>query len=151
MKLKNIVILILLPCTLFAQRGWWENYSERNNQNKNKKDYLPDASKQQAAASVTNPAPRNASINWQDKQGNVYIFGGMGIDDNLNEGTFADLWQFSSKNKVWKNLNGSRDIEKFNKDTKKKLALTVTTPTATCQLILSYLPSLFLRCYKLLV
>ncbi|HEY1056627.1 MAG TPA: kelch repeat-containing protein [Emticicia sp.] len=129
MKLKNIAILILLPCTLFAQKGKWENYSERNNQNKNKNDYLPDANKQQAAASVTNPAPRNASTNWQDKQGNVYIFGGLGIDNNLNVGTFADLWQFNAKNLVWKNLSGSRDIEKFNKDTKKKLAVTATTPS----------------------
>ncbi|GGD68618.1 hypothetical protein GCM10011514_35930 [Emticicia aquatilis] len=132
MELKNIAILIFIPYTLLAQKGKWENYSDRQNLNKNqnKNDFLPNANKIQTAASITNPTPRNASINWQDKQGNIYIFGGLGTDDNLNEGSFADLWQFSSKDLVWKNLSGSREIEKFNKDNNKKLNPTATAPTA---------------------
>ncbi|MGA3195844.1 MAG: choice-of-anchor D domain-containing protein [Terriglobales bacterium] len=45
-----------------------------------------------AAANI--PGGRNGSALWSDSQGNIWLFGGMGVDAFGNQGNLADMWQF---------------------------------------------------------
>jgi N-acetylneuraminic acid mutarotase len=45
--------------------------------------------------SATNiPGARQSSISWKDENGNLWLFGGYGIDSTGNYGYLNDLWEF---------------------------------------------------------
>jgi hypothetical protein len=41
------------------------------------------------------PGGRNGEAFWTDSQGNLWLFGGEGIDSQGNAGDLADMWQFN--------------------------------------------------------
>jgi N-acetylneuraminic acid mutarotase len=66
------------------------------------------------AASPTNvPGGREQSVNWIDASGNLWIFGGLGIDSVGMYGYLNDLWKFSPNlgaNGEWTWMGGSSTV-----------------------------------------
>lgn len=60
---------------------------------------------QAAAANV--PGPRGQSTSWIDALGNLWIFGGVGVDASGAQGELNDLWMFSPATGVWTWVQGS--------------------------------------------
>lgn len=61
-------------------------------------------SKQQASISNT-PGGRVRSAVWVNSDGEAYVFGGQGLDENGDVKELNDLWKFNGLNWIW--LNGS--------------------------------------------
>jgi N-acetylneuraminic acid mutarotase len=56
----------------------------------------------QGTASASNlPGARVASATWVDASGNLWLFGGDGIDSTTNLGDLNDLWKYSSGEWTW--------------------------------------------------
>ncbi|MDQ5920054.1 MAG: hypothetical protein QG673_110 [Pseudomonadota bacterium] len=53
------------------------------------------------AASTNVPGSRSGAINWVDKSGNLWLFGGNGFVDNSNHGLLNDLWKYDITLKQW--------------------------------------------------
>ncbi len=51
------------------------------------------------------PGGREGSGGWIDSSGNIYIFGGYGIDKNNTAGWLNDMWKYDGADWTW--LNGS--------------------------------------------
>jgi len=65
------------------------------------------------ASSTNVPGGREQIANWIDASGNVWIFGGEGIDVNGVTGELNDLWKFDSKlgtNGEWTWMGGSSAV-----------------------------------------
>jgi len=56
------------------------------------------------------PSPRKGALGWQDNNGNFWIFGGIGIDDDYNTGLFQDLWTFNPLKSAWTLVKGDRKV-----------------------------------------
>jgi N-acetylneuraminic acid mutarotase len=54
------------------------------------------------------PGARVGSVNWTDKSGNFWLFGGFGFDPAGNLGDFNDLWKYSAGQWTW--MSGSNLI-----------------------------------------
>lgn len=62
----------------------------------------------QGIASASNiPGARQASVTWTDAAGNLWLFGGYGIDSMGNTGELNDLWHFSPTTGQWTWINGA--------------------------------------------
>ena len=61
------------------------------------------------AASTNYPGAR-AGGGWQEKSGNVWIFGGSGYDSNGTLGNMNDLWEYSPSTGMWTWVSGSNTI-----------------------------------------
>jgi len=59
------------------------------------------------AAAQNVPGGRFAMASWTDKQGNLWLFGGSGIDSAGNGGELNDLWEFNRSTKQWTWITGS--------------------------------------------
>jgi hypothetical protein len=63
------------------------------------------------APSPTNtPGGRNQSTTWKDASGNIWLFGGQGLDSVGTSGVLNDLWKFDPKlgtNGEWTWMSGS--------------------------------------------
>ena len=60
----------------------------------------------EGTASASNyPSARQDASAWVDKSGNVWIFGGNGIDSTSDQGPLNDLWELSGGQWAW--MNGS--------------------------------------------
>ncbi len=56
----------------------------------------------QGAASPSNvPGARSDSVSWIDRNGNLWLFGGNGIDSAGTPGDLNDLWKFDGNNWTW--------------------------------------------------
>jgi uncharacterized protein YecT (DUF1311 family)/N-acetylneuraminic acid mutarotase len=53
------------------------------------------------AASTNTPGGRYGSSNWIDSKGNLWLFGGNGIDNTGAEGCLNDLWKFDGAKWTW--------------------------------------------------
>lgn len=73
---------------------------------------------QQAAAANT-PGGRADAVTWTDKEGNLWLFGGYGLDLSDMLGQLNDLWEFSPSTREWTWMGGNE-------------ALGVCTYTGTC-------------------
>jgi N-acetylneuraminic acid mutarotase len=60
---------------------------------------------QAAAANV--PGPRGQSTSWIDALGNLWLFGGAGVDASGAQGELNDLWMFSPTTELWTWVQGS--------------------------------------------
>jgi N-acetylneuraminic acid mutarotase len=59
-------------------------------------------------ASASNaPGARSSSVSWVDSSGNLWLFGGGGIDVAGASGDLNDLWEFSPTAKTWTWVSGS--------------------------------------------
>jgi len=58
------------------------------------------------AASSDEPGGRRQSIAWVDPSGNLILYGGIGLDDNGDQGDLADMWSWNGSNWAW--ISGSK-------------------------------------------
>jgi|HubBroStandDraft_1064217.scaffolds.fasta_scaffold09513_5 hypothetical protein len=66
---------------------------------------------QGTAAPGNIPGARYASVHWLDTAGDLWLFGGLGIDSNNSLGLFNDLWKYSVGEWTW--MGGSNIEEQF--------------------------------------
>jgi len=65
----------------------------------------------QMAGAASAPGSREGAVNWTDSKGNLWLFGGWGIDSNGNVGFLGDLWQLSASSGQWIWMNGSSTLD----------------------------------------
>jgi N-acetylneuraminic acid mutarotase len=53
------------------------------------------------AASGNNPGARIGATSWTDTNGNLWLFGGSGMDANGTNTSLNDLWEFSPSTELW--------------------------------------------------
>ena len=53
------------------------------------------------------PGARSKAVSWVDQDGNFWLFGGLGFDEDGNVGVLNDLWKFDYQSKLWTWMNGS--------------------------------------------
>jgi hypothetical protein len=69
--------------------GQWTWMSGSNN------PFQPGVYGSQGAAAPGNiPGARSSALNWTDKKGNLWLFGGLGTDSNGKAGWLNDLWEY---------------------------------------------------------
>jgi N-acetylneuraminic acid mutarotase len=54
------------------------------------------------------PGALNGSTRWTDQSGNLWLFGGGGIDSTGNNGYLNTLWKFNSSSNEWTWMGGSK-------------------------------------------
>ena len=52
------------------------------------------------------PGARQLSVGWIDSQGNLWLFGGLGYDENGVLGDMNDLWKYTPSNNKWTWVKG---------------------------------------------
>jgi N-acetylneuraminic acid mutarotase len=62
------------------------------------------------AASTNAPGGRSGSVSWADGSGNLWLFGGTGIDSTGVSGELNDLWEYSPNTDEWTWVGGSNTI-----------------------------------------
>jgi N-acetylneuraminic acid mutarotase len=60
-----------------------------------------------ALAAGNNPGSRLLALSWTDNSGNLWLFGGGGLDANGTPGNLNDLWQFNPSANEWAWMGGS--------------------------------------------
>lgn len=60
------------------------------------------------ASASTIPGARDSMAVWNRSPGQVWVFGGAGIDSNGSYGFLADLWQFNPSARRWSWIEGPR-------------------------------------------
>jgi N-acetylneuraminic acid mutarotase len=58
-------------------------------------------------SSANIPGGRDTATGWVDAQGNLWLFGGIGIDASGNLGILNDLWEYTPTTNQWTWINGS--------------------------------------------
>jgi hypothetical protein len=53
------------------------------------------------------PGPRAGAASWVDKDGNFWLFGGIGYDANNSQGLLNDLWKYDVSTNIWIWVSGS--------------------------------------------
>jgi hypothetical protein len=53
------------------------------------------------AAPSNIPGSRSSSVGWTDKSGNLWVFGGVGLDSTGASGGLGDLWKYSAGEWTW--------------------------------------------------
>ncbi len=53
------------------------------------------------------PGGRAGSVSWTDGSGNLWLFGGNGVDSTGTQGFLNDLWEFNPTSKEWMWVSGS--------------------------------------------
>jgi N-acetylneuraminic acid mutarotase len=56
------------------------------------------------------PGARTRAVTWIDSQGNVWLFGGDGIDSVSKWGYLNDLWQYSPSSNQWAWMSGNNTV-----------------------------------------
>jgi N-acetylneuraminic acid mutarotase len=56
------------------------------------------------------PGVRGGAASWTDSSGNLWLFGGNGIDANGNGGDLNDLWAFNPSTNEWTWMGGSSTV-----------------------------------------
>jgi len=56
------------------------------------------------------PGARGAAVSWTDSSGNLWLFGGDGIDSAGKWGYLDDLWEFNPSNNAWTWMSGSSTV-----------------------------------------
>jgi hypothetical protein len=59
------------------------------------------------AAASNMPGSRVSAVSWTDSSGNLWLFGGLGVDSTGGSGWLNDLWMFSPTSKEWTWMGGS--------------------------------------------
>ena len=58
------------------------------------------------AAAGNIPGARSDAAGWRDKSGNIWIFGGVGVDQAGRRGYLNDLWEFQPVTRQWTWMGG---------------------------------------------
>jgi len=56
------------------------------------------------------PGGRKLAVSWTDSAGNLWLFGGLGIDSTGSLGNLNDLWEFNPSMKEWTWISGSNTL-----------------------------------------
>jgi N-acetylneuraminic acid mutarotase len=59
------------------------------------------------------PGGRFSAATWTDRSGNLWLFGGVGMDEQGSPGNLNDLWKFDPSTKEWTWLAGSSTVSNF--------------------------------------
>ncbi len=62
---------------------------------------------QGTASAFNSPGARLDSVSWNDNSGNLWLFGGSGIDGSNTRGDLNDLWQYNIASGLWTWQSGS--------------------------------------------
>jgi N-acetylneuraminic acid mutarotase len=62
------------------------------------------------AAASNVPGARFSAVSWKDSSGNLWLFGGIGVDSTGAQGPLNDLWKFNPTNNQWTWMSGSSII-----------------------------------------
>lgn len=65
----------------------------------------------QTASSTNRPGAREGAVTWKDTGGNLWLFGGYGVDSNGSRGFLNDLWKFDRSNWTW--VSGSNVVNQL--------------------------------------
>lgn len=65
------------------------------------------------ASNSNKPGSRTSAITWRDREGNLWLFGGMGYG-NSEQGYLNDLWKFNTVSNQWTWVNGDSSIQQFS-------------------------------------
>jgi uncharacterized repeat protein (TIGR03803 family) len=52
------------------------------------------------------PGARELAVSWIDASGNLWLFGGYGLDSKGSQGALSDLWEFNPTNQAWTWISG---------------------------------------------
>ena len=61
-------------------------------------------------AAANTPGGRDEAAGWTDAKGNLWLFGGLGFDQNDAAGYLNDLWEFSPTNREWTWMGGNATV-----------------------------------------
>jgi N-acetylneuraminic acid mutarotase len=56
------------------------------------------------------PGARDGAVQWADKSGNIWLFGGWGVDSTGTWGMLNDLWEFTPSTSPWTWMGGSNRV-----------------------------------------
>jgi gliding motility-associated-like protein len=110
--MKNLCSLILflvfeLTATAQSQWTWVGGDKERN---------IKGNYGSQGVASPSNlPGSRIGAATWNDKQGNLWLFGGLGKGEDSHTGLLNDLWKYNPASNRWTWVGGRTKIETTGK------------------------------------
>lgn len=62
------------------------------------------------ASANNQPGARRLAASWKDKDGNFWMFGGIGFADSLSAGNLNDLWKYNPTTKEWTWVAGSSKL-----------------------------------------
>ena len=65
-------------------------------------------------ASGNIPGSRVSAVTWTDTMGNLWLFGGSGLDANGIQGYLNDLWEFTPSTSEWTWMGGSNSVKFSN-------------------------------------
>ena len=65
-----------------------------------------------SGAAGNTPGARQAAMSWTDSQGNLWLFGGVGLDSAGTIGTLNDLWVFTPSTNQWTWIAGNNTLPK---------------------------------------
>jgi N-acetylneuraminic acid mutarotase len=66
---------------------------------------------QGTAAAANLPGPRDNPGAWADANGNLWAFGGAGVDANGTFGVLSDLWEYSPSGGDWEWVGGPNTVD----------------------------------------
>lgn len=90
---------LLLPVSSFSQVWTWQGGSDQPGS--------PGVhGTMGVAAPWTSPGGRVNSATWKDASGNLWIFGGYGVDANGSQGWLNDLWKYDKSSGQWTWMHG---------------------------------------------
>lgn len=58
------------------------------------------------------PGSRTGAVGWTDADGNLWLFGGKGLDGTGNVGALNDLWEYIPSTHEWTWMGGSNSVGK---------------------------------------
>jgi hypothetical protein len=62
------------------------------------------------AAAGNVPGARERAVSWIDRAGNLWLFGGSGVDSAGTHGDLNDLWRYSVRSGQWTWVSGSNTV-----------------------------------------
>lgn len=87
---------------------------------------------QGVAAASNIPSARNAAVTWVDTHGNVWLFGGWGIDSTGGSGFLDDLWKYSPASGEWSWVGGPTVANQWGVYGTQGISATSNIPGARC-------------------
>ncbi|MBL7931781.1 MAG: T9SS type A sorting domain-containing protein [Bacteroidia bacterium] len=85
----------------------------------------------QGSASTLNiPSSRAYPGTWIDNSGNLWLFGGYGLDNVGNTGNLSDLWKYNPSTSEWTWVSGSNSISQYGVYGTQGIGSSTNTPGA---------------------
>jgi N-acetylneuraminic acid mutarotase len=76
------------------------------------------------------PGTRTSPVTWTDSTGNLWLFGGDGVNGTGNEGYLNDLWKFTPSTGEWTWVSGTNLVNQFGSYGKKGVPAASNVPAA---------------------